>query len=303
MAFKQGLTFFHKRSGDRITPQLFSIAHTIRVIGQYHADVAPDEIEEMKRITRRLLADRRPGLTDRNHRKLAQFDAPRIRDGIILLPQKLRAAAVSARESGHFSKRRAASVMLTAVAIELLLFCPMRISNLASLDLKRHVRRSQQGGVLSVHLYVPAHETKNQAEIHCELPAPAAKMLEEYIEKFRPDLPAPPSTLLFPGANGGPRSHKVFWKQIVTAGRRYLGIEINPHLFRHLAAKLYLDQYPGGYEVVRRTFGHKSMDTTVMFYAGQETGRSLRHFDKTILKLRDEASAKPGRGVAGSSKK
>jgi integrase len=80
---------------------------------------------------------------------------------------------------------------------------------------------------------------------------------------------------------------------ISEAGRQYLGVEINPHLFRHLAAKLYLDEHPGGYEVVRRTLGHTSLDTTSRFYAGQETGRSIRHFDRTILKLREQASGRP----------
>jgi integrase len=80
---------------------------------------------------------------------------------------------------------------------------------------------------------------------------------------------------------------------ITEAGRQYLGVEINPHLFRHLAAKLYLDEHPGGYEVVRRTLGHNSLDTTSKFYAGQEAGRSIRHYDRTILKLRDEASGRP----------
>jgi site-specific recombinase XerD len=184
--------------------------------------------------------------------------------------------------------------MMTAVSIEILLMCPMRVSNLASLDLKRHVRRSHFKGVVSTHIYIPAEETKNEVEIHCELPHASARMLEEFIERFRPDLPgSSKSSLLFPSRTGARKRSAEFWLMITTAGRQYLGVEINPHLFRHLAAKLYLDEHPGGYEVVRRTLAHNSMDTTSSFYAGQETGRSIRHYDRTILKLRDEALGRP----------
>ena len=59
--------------------------------------------------------------------------------------------------------------------------------------------------------------------------------------------------------------------------------------------KLYLDQHPGAYEVVRQALGRKQMDTTVRYYAGQETARSFRHFDQTILKQREEGAGRPSR--------
>jgi hypothetical protein len=63
-------------------------------------------------------------------------------------------------------------------------------------------------------------------------------------------------------------------------------MRINVHLFRHVAAKLYLDANPGGYEVVRRVLGQRSLNTTINFYTGLETAAAVRHFDGTILKLR-----------------
>jgi site-specific recombinase XerD len=63
-------------------------------------------------------------------------------------------------------------------------------------------------------------------------------------------------------------------------------LRVNPHLFRHVTAKLYLDQNPGSYEVVRRVLGHRSIDTTTAFYTGLETSAAVRHFDETILHLR-----------------
>jgi hypothetical protein len=54
---------------------------------------------------------------------------------------------------------------------------------------------------------------------------------------------------------------------------------------------LYLDANPGAYEVVRRVLGHRSINTTTAFYIGLETGPAIRHFEETILHLRNRASA------------
>jgi site-specific recombinase XerC len=67
-------------------------------------------------------------------------------------------------------------------------------------------------------------------------------------------------------------------------------LQVHPHLFRHIAAKLFLDAHPGSYELVRRVLGHRSIDTTTNFYTGLETAAAVRHFDKTILHLRRESS-------------
>ena len=75
--------------------------------------------------------------------------------------------------------------------------------------------------------------------------------------------------------------------QITEAVFTHTGIRVHPHLFRHIAAKLYLDANPGAYEVVRRVLGHRSIGTTTGFYSGVETAAALRHFDATILKLRE----------------
>lgn len=68
---------------------------------------------------------------------------------------------------------------------------------------------------------------------------------------------------------------------------------MNPHLFRHIAAKLYLGANPGGYEVMRRVLGHARMETTSRSYAGLETRNAARHFDEEILKLRTNVEKEP----------
>jgi integrase len=66
----------------------------------------------------------------------------------------------------------------------------------------------------------------------------------------------------------------------------HTGLAWNPHLFRHLSAKLILDDNPGAYEIVRRVLGHRSIETTTSFYCGHEAAAAARHYDEVILKLR-----------------
>jgi integrase len=77
---------------------------------------------------------------------------------------------------------------------------------------------------------------------------------------------------------------------------KFTGLKINPHLFRHIAGKLFLDARPGQYEVVRRVLGHRSIATTTSIYAGAETRAAGQHFAAVIAErrraLQDKQSAR-----------
>ena len=97
-----------------------------------------------------------------------------------------------------------------------------------------------------------------------------------------------PSCFLFPGNKPGCHKHPDhFSRQFTKTIRRWTGLDVNPHLMRHLGAKLYLDANPGAYGVVRRVLGHTVMSTTVNNYTGLETDAALRHYHNVILGIRD----------------
>jgi len=171
-----------------------------------------------------------------------------------------------------------------AVAIEILTVAPIRLGNLTNLDLEQNLIRPGRGK--QRHIFLPASEVKNREPLEYALPPESVEVIVRYLKEFRPRLASPNCTALFPGRCGGPKAAQTLRVQIYQTIRSHTGLEMNPHLFRHATAKIYLDAKPGEYGVVQRTLGHLSMNTTKIYYAGSETAAAVRHFDETILKLR-----------------
>jgi hypothetical protein len=65
-----------------------------------------------------------------------------------------------------------------------------------------------------------------------------------------------------------------------------MGLKVNMHLFRHIAAKLLLEARPGQYEVVRRLLVLSGMSQTLNCYAGFEAGTATRLLAEVLDKAR-----------------
>jgi integrase len=241
-------------------------------------------LDRMGGIIRRL-APGRSGLTESNRTRLRPFDDRGNIAALLKLPEELMRQA-----RRHPNLERGAVRAQMAVAIEILLMAPIRMGNLVNLDIERNLVQSGQGGAL--HLVVSAEEVKNEVSVDHPLPPESTALIQTYIEKFRPHLTSRNGTALFPGIGTDPKNQDSFGTQISRTIRAHTGLRVHPHLFRHLGAKLHLDANPGDYETVRRVLGHRSLQTTIDFYIGLETPAAARHFDKTILNLRKENTAK-----------
>jgi integrase len=64
--------------------------------------------------------------------------------------------------------------------------------------------------------------------------------------------------------------------------RREAGLEMNAHLFRHLAAMVWLDANPGSYEAARRLLGHSELSHTLNMYTGLEARAAVQAFARII---------------------
>jgi integrase len=263
----------------------YRIIQTLRLIARNHLALGDDWIDLLTDLARRVGVEP-PGMTENNRAKLRQFDDPRNVARLIHLPARLLARA----QRLDRGRRNDALPVQIALAVELLLFAPVRLRNLTGLRLDRHMQWSRAGRKGVCHLIVPGDEVKNGVPLEFPLPRTAVDLLEIYVEHFMPRLASADEPWLFPGRDGGRKSPIVLRSQISRTIREATGLEVNPHLFRHIAAKLHLEAHPGEYEIVRRVLGHTDIKTTTNFYAGTEGAAAARHFDRTILGLRDSTS-------------
>ena len=277
--FKEGLRFFLDRSGGK-TAFIRELACILTAIARHYLEFDKVKLDELTKLNRRLDVER-SGLTEKNRARLRQFNDPDNVVALLRFPEKLMRVAERNR-----NPRAGALQAQTATAIGILTMAPIRIGNLSDLDLERDLIRPGRGKQL--HIVLSAEQAKGGMPLEYRLPAPSVELIERYVEKFRPRLAHPRGTALFPGKGGGAKAITTLRKQISDTVHSYTGLKMNPHLFRHAMSKIFLDQNPGEHEVVRRVLGHKSIDTTTSYYTGLETAAAVRHFDATILKLKNK---------------
>jgi integrase len=283
--FKSGLRFFLDREGGAPTTAIADLASSLKAVARHHVRVEAGHLDRLGGIIRRLAPDR-GGLTETNRTRLRPLDERANIVALLTLPEELMQQA-----RRHRNVRRGAVRAQMAVAIEILLMAPIRMRNLTKLDIERNLVRP--GRSRALHIVIAAEEVKNREPLEYPLPPESVELLERYIREFRPHLTCKENTALFPGIAQGPKNQAFFGEQISRTVRAHTGLRVHPHLFRHIAAKLFLDANPGAYEVVRRVLAHRSIDTTTGFYTGLETPAAVRHFDKTILDLRKVSSLEP----------
>ena len=249
------------------------LATSLKAIARHHVRVDAQHLERMAAVIGRLDPPKR-GLTAKNRSRLRPLDDPKTALALVQLPAKL--MALAEREQRTRCARR--GWRRRRSRIEILLMAPIRIGNLGTLDVERHLIRPNRTGK-ALHIVIESSEVKNREPLEYPLPPGSVELIERYLTQFRPALAPAGSTALFPGGSQGCKHGNTLREQIADAVFTHTGMRVHPHLFRHIAAKLFLDANPGSYEVMRRVLGHRSIETTTAFYTGLETASAVRHFD------------------------
>ncbi len=121
--FKDALRYMLDRNGGTQTEAIYGLATAMKAIARHHVKVPQEHLEKLTRICAQIEVKNR-GLTEKNRRRLHQFDDPVNVSALLLLPSLLERLARRARG------RKAAVLMQMAAAIELLTMTPVRIGNL-----------------------------------------------------------------------------------------------------------------------------------------------------------------------------
>ena len=284
---KTGLRYLYERSIERNPTRAHRVSCTLKLLARDFLRVPPHQLEQLEDLCRRLAPKGGAGLTKKNRDRLRPFDDPRHVGVLLNLPQAL---LHQAKRQDRGRRRDVLDVQI-AFAIELLLMTAIRIGNLATLRIDRHLSFTRAARDGLVHLVLHESEVKNGEPLEFELPAETATLLKIYLNDYRPRLITKPSVWLFPGRSANSHKHSsVLGNQISAAIWRHLGLRVHPHLFRHFGGMLYLKDNPGCEEVLRRVYGHRNLDTTTRFYAATSIAAAVRHYDQHILRLRHTLS-------------
>ena len=276
------LRHLYRHHGSDNTSSTHAVAVTLMILARDYLRLPAEAVGPLEDLCRKL-TPRQTGMTQKNRARLRPFDDERLVQRLLRFPSEQFARV---RKADRGSQRDALKIQ-SALIIELLLMAPMRLGNLAGIDLQKHLSWTRDGRRGIVHLAIPGQETKTGEPLEFELTKDTVRLLEVYRQEFRPRLCDPTNTWLFPGMNGKHKAVVSLSVQIRRTLLEEIGIDMNAHLFRHFGAMLYLRANPGGYEVVRQVLGHRSINTTVMAYTGMEGAATVKHFDETILKLRE----------------
>ena len=259
---------------------LQEMAGALLALGRHYVKMSPEQLSHVEKVRKRLKTRPR-GFTAKNRERIRQFADPRTQHRFLTLGDRL--LEMAKKKNGQ-SPEKAALLVQTALIHEILMVAPMRFRNLTLLHLDRHFRSDGPDWKGRIVIIIAGDEVKNDEPLEFELPAPTASLLRSYISEHRPGLlPGVDDGWLFPGKVDGHLHQVTLAMRLVGAARRHGGFTINPHLYRHLAAYFYLPDHPGDYETIRRLLGHKSLETTLMFYADFERLTASRRFAENVL--------------------
>ncbi|WP_374015267.1 tyrosine-type recombinase/integrase [Phaeobacter sp. A36a-5a] len=272
--------------GRKDTGYLVSVLKTMKKIAIGYAAVSDPEVDDIKSLIRFYETGRR-GIAPQNKAKLRKFTKSRIQSTIDL------SGSVMKRINAEIDRRRKAERKKTGVL-------PDRVGAI-NLELARDIaavlahdilltRAPRSSNVIEARLdwiafqdgkaviSIPAPKVKGRkkgdADYVVRLGERASRLMRNYIDKIRPLLLQPgddDNPYLFPGQKGRQFTlnspYRGLLKRVVRLLHQEVGVRINPHLYRHLVGWIWLKESMDNLPRVQRLLGHKSLQTTVEYYA------------------------------------
>jgi len=278
------LAFFRRRAKNQPSSQAAGIAEFLRQIAKFHHPQPEATIAAISKWGRKLGPKNGSGMTAKNRYRLKALVERRVRAKLLHLPAHLMRLA----SAEGLRPDAAALLAMQAVIFEVLLICPLRLKNVAALEIDRHLQCFDPRGRRIDYIVIPGSETKNGEPVHWPVPPETARLVQRFIEHHRRHLGDANSKFLFPGEVSGGRTDGTIRRNINVVAHRHLGVKLHPHLMRAYAAWSFLKDHPGEYETVRRVLGHRDLNTTIRYYCGIENEFAALKFDETVLRARRE---------------
>jgi site-specific recombinase XerD len=272
--------------GRKDTGYLVSVLKAMKKIAVGYTAASEQEVEDIRALIRFYETGRR-GVAPKNKKKLREFTEPRIQATIDLSGTVMTGINAEIDRRRKAAKKRTGMLpdRLDAIDIELardiaavlahdiLLTRAPRSSNVIEAQLDWIA--FQDGKAI---LSIPASKVKGRKagnpDYVVRLGERASRLMRNYIEKIRPILlhaGDKENPYLFPRQEGGKfkinAPYRGILKRVTRLVHQHVGVQINPHLYRHLVGWIWLKESMNNLPRVQRLLGHKSLKTTIEYYA------------------------------------
>jgi integrase len=275
---EDGLRFLLARNGNKPMRSAADVAVLLAKIAKHWVNAPAEHITLISRFARQVMP-RGEGLGRKNRLRLAPLRDEKNLVRLFLLPVKIRKEI----EAKKRMTRDDALLMQLAVALSILTYAPLRIGNLAALHLEKHLRWTGSKMTGTLVLDIDGAEVKNDQTLSFPLPLECADLIRLYVQKYQSRLTTGRNPYLFPSdLPDRPKRSDTLGKQLSRLIHRSIGLEVNPHLYRHLVHIIVLNRYPGAYAMISRVLGHKSLQTAISNYAGEDMAISMRAFQGLV---------------------
>ena len=248
-AFKTILRFLRERRGGEPSDAICGVGMTLKAVARHFFKTTDvKQLQQMARICANYKAQTTGGKS-KNRERLERFEDERLMAALLHLPSRLLEEAGRPRTT----KRDAVRLAQVAIAIEIELHAPLRLSNLVALNLGTNIQAVIVNGETRWIMRFEHSETKNRSNLNYELPAEAVKFVTKAMKLYDQK-----NGWLFPGRS----KHKqpsALGNQISQEVERHLNVPFNTHVMRGLVATAQVkDNDGGGFEMARAMLGDRS---------------------------------------------
>jgi hypothetical protein len=300
---KMILSWHWQRAGRQVTGNVGVIADTLRVIAKYHVRLTGTALDEVLAIAKTAKPKKRSRMTEKNEMRLAQFDDHTVLAMTVNMAREcLMPLAAAHMEAGRY--REAAWTASLALAIEILLRCPMRLTTLTNLRLGHEIVGLGRDKQLYTHFLIGGVRTKTGEPLRCKISPELCAVIDTVVTEYRAFIGGAASEFLFASRDydDRPRAATRLGTAMTEAFREHVGIELSPHLFRALAGKLILDENPGAIEEIRLLLGHTTFNTAMQYYISHQPQRAALRHDARMSTLQRRTRALARAAFAGGGK-
>lgn len=181
-----------------------------------------------------------------------------------------------------------ATLYRDALVVALLAACPIRLANLTSMTIDRHLVRLDDG----YGCRFGEEETKERRRLSFPLPNRLVPFMKHYLTELRPRLLRNnQSERLWIGIRAKPIAGQTIYCAVGKMTERLFGQPLSPHLFRDCAATTIAIEAPESVRLTASILGHRTPRMSEKHYNQAQMIESSRTLQHTLVALLDEAEA------------